>query len=79
MLRTLVGRKSLRTEGRDVDVRLFEVRTLRGLRRYSAEILLAPGDQVILDADSLADLEAQVACLVPATLQSRTLAGTPTA
>jgi hypothetical protein len=55
-------------------VRYFELRTLRGLRRYSAEILLGPGDRIILDDDSVTNLEARVARLVPATLYSRMLA-----
>jgi len=49
------------------------LRTLRGARRYSAEILLAPGDRIILDDDSVQNLEARTACLVPATLDSRML------
>jgi hypothetical protein len=79
MLRTLIERKSLKIEGREFEVQFFEVRTLRGQRRYSAEILLAPGDQIILDGDSASDLEAQAARLVPATLHSRTLPRTPAA
>ncbi len=79
MFRTLIDRKSLKVEGREFQVRLFEGRTLRGQRRYSAEILLAPGDSIILDGDSASDLEAQAARLVPATLHSRTLAKTPAA
>ena len=43
------------------------------LRRYSAEILLAPGDRIILDDDSVTNLEARAARLVPATLYSRML------
>jgi hypothetical protein len=57
-------------------VRYFELRTVRGLRRYSAEILLAPGDRIILDDDSVISLEARAARLVPATLYSRMLART---
>jgi hypothetical protein len=57
-------------------VRYFEVRTVRGLRRYSAEILLAPGDCIILDDDSVINLEARATRLVPATLYSRMLART---
>ena len=47
---------------------------MRGARRYSAEILLAPGDRIILDDDSVSNLEARANCLVPATLYSRLLA-----
>ena len=42
-----------------VAVRYFELRTLRGARRYSAEILLGPGDRIILDDDSVTNLEAR--------------------
>jgi hypothetical protein len=57
-------------------VRYFELRTVRGLRRYSAEILLGPGDRIILDDDSVISLEARAARVVPATLYSRMLSRT---
>jgi hypothetical protein len=44
--------------------------------RYSAEILLAPGDWIILDDDSVPTLEARAMQLMPATLYSRMLART---
>ena len=75
MFRTLArrrrrgGRRSARPP-----VRYFELRTAAGLRRYSAEILLGPGDRIILDDDSVTNLEARAARLVPATLYSRMLA-----
>ena len=53
--------------------------TLRGARRYSAEIVLGPGDRIILDDDSVTNLEARATCLVPATLYSRMLARTTAA
>jgi hypothetical protein len=74
MFRTLVKTEALAVENKMVAVRYFEVRTLRGARRYSAEILLGPGDRIILDDDSVTTLEARTACLVPATLYSRMLA-----
>lgn len=79
MLRTFVKRDTLTIEDQAFDVRYFEVRTLRGLRRYSAEILLAPDDRIILDDDSVSNLEARAARLVPATLASRRLAKTTAA
>jgi hypothetical protein len=79
MFRTLVKTDTLIVQGQSFDVRYFEVRTLRGLRRYSAEILLSPGDRVILDDDSVSNLEARAARLVPATLYSRHLAKTTAA
>ena len=76
MFRTLVKTDALAVEDKMVAVRYFELRTLRGARRYSAEILLGPGDRIILDDDSVTNLEARTACLVPATLYSRMLART---
>ena len=75
MFRTLVKTEALAFEAQTVSVRYFELRTMRGTRRYSAEICLAPGDRVILDDDSVIKLEAKAARLVPATVYSRMLAG----
>jgi hypothetical protein len=75
MFRTLLKTDALAIEDRTFPVRYFELRTLRGTRRYSAEILLGPGDRIILDDDSMLNLEARTTCLVPATLYSRMLAG----
>ena len=74
MFRTLVKTEMLNVEDQEFAVRYFEVRTLRGLRRFSAEILLAPGDRIILDDDSVTNLEARATRLVPATLLSRLIA-----
>ena len=41
--------------------------------------MLAPDDRIILDDDSMTNLEARTRCLVPATLYSRMLAGRATA
>jgi hypothetical protein len=74
MFRTLVKSEAVVVENQTFQVRYFEQRTERGLRRFSAEILLAPGDRIILDDDSLPTLEARAARLAPATLYSRMLA-----
>lgn len=79
MFRTLVKTDALAIADQTYAVRYFEQRTLRGARRYSAEILLAPGDRIILDDDSVLNLEARTTRLVPATLYSRMLAGRATA
>jgi hypothetical protein len=79
MFRTLVKTEALAVANQTVAVRYFELRTMRGTRRYSAEILLAPGDRIILDDDSMTNLEARANVLVPATLYSRALAIKPTA
>ena len=74
MLRTLVKTDAIDIETQRVAVRYFELRTMRGARRYSAEIVLGPGDHFILDDDSVTTLEARTARLVPATVYSRLLA-----
>jgi hypothetical protein len=79
MFRTLVRADALAIDDQTYPVRYFEVRTLRGSRRYSAEILLGKDDRIILDDDSLSNLEAKTARLVPATVYSRVLAGGATA
>jgi hypothetical protein len=71
-----VKTESLAVEDQTYSVRYFELRTPRGQRRYSAEILLGPGDRVILDDDSVTTLEARANRLVPATLYSRMLTRT---
>ena len=76
MFRTLVKTEAVAVDDQSIPVRYFEVRTVRGLRRYSAEILLGPSDRIILDDDSVINLEARAARLVPATLYSRILART---
>ena len=75
MFRTLLKTATVAVEGQTYPVRYFEVRMLTGGRRYSAEILLAPGDRIILDDDSVTNLETRTTRLVPATLYSRMLAG----
>jgi hypothetical protein len=79
MFRTLVKTEAIDIESHRVAVRYFELRTRRGARRYSAEIVLGPGDRIILDDDSVTTLEARTARLVPATLYSRLLGRAPAA
>jgi hypothetical protein len=74
MFRTLVKTENVAVENRIYPVRYFELRTLRGLRRFSAEIMLGPDDRIILDDDSVTNLEARAMRLVPATVYSRMLA-----
>jgi len=74
MFRTLVKSEAMAVDDQEVSVRYFELRTLRGARRYSAELLIGPGDRIILDDDSVTNLEARTQRLVPATLYSRRLA-----
>jgi hypothetical protein len=79
MFRTLMKTEAVEVDEQTVAVRYFEQRTGRGARRYSAEIVLGPGDRVILDDDSVMNLETRAARLVPATVYSRALAGRATA
>jgi len=79
MFRTLVKTSAIAVDDQTVDVRYFELRTLRGARRYSAEIRLGATDRIILDDDSVTNLEARATRLVPATLLSRVLAARATA
>lgn len=74
MFRTLVKTEGFAVEDQTISIRYFELRTLRGARRYSAEILLGPSDRIIVDDDTMANLEAKTACLVPASVYSRMLA-----
>ena len=74
MFRTLVKTTSIAVDEHIVDVRFFELRTLRGARRYRAEIVLGENDRIILDDDSVTNLEARATRLVPATLLSRLIA-----
>jgi hypothetical protein len=75
MIRILVKTAAMAVEDHTYSIRYFESRTLRGARRYSAEIVLGPGDRIILDDDSVMNLEARTTRLVPATLYSRLLVG----
>lgn len=74
MFQTLLKTDALAVGDHTYSVRYFELRTLGGLRRYSAEILLGPEDRIILDDDSVTNLQARTTRLVPATLYSRMLA-----
>jgi hypothetical protein len=79
MLKTLVKTDAIAGfDDQRFAVRYFELRTMRGARRYSAEIVTARGDRIgdriILDDDSMLSLEARANCLVPATIYSRVLA-----
>ncbi len=75
MVRTLVKTDALVIDDQTFGVRYFELRTVRGGRRYSAEVALGRGDRIILDDDTMTMLEARMRRLVPATLYSRMLAG----
>ena len=67
MFRKLVNTEEIEIDDRTYVVRYFELRTARGGRRYSCEVLLEAADRIIVDDDSLTSLESRVARLVPAT------------
>ncbi len=73
MFRTLVKTENVAIDNRTYPVHYYELRTARGVRRYSAEVLIGPDDRIILDDDSMTMLEARTTRLVPATLYSRRL------
>jgi hypothetical protein len=74
LTRKLVKTDEIDFEGQAYTIRYYEATTLRGGLRYSSELTLGPGDLIIVDGSSLADLEWRVAHLMPATLYSRVLA-----
>ena len=76
MTQTLMKTDAMAVDDHCYPVRYFASRNLRGLRRYSAEILLGPDDLVILDDDSVTNLEVRAARVIGITLYSRTLART---
>lgn len=78
-MRKLVNTDRLIVDGDVCIVKYFAVETIRGERRFSAEIVLPSADVVILDEDSLARLESRVRRVIPATLYSRVLAARATA
>jgi len=79
MFRKLLETSELDVDGRMFVVHYFELRTARGARRFSCEVLLEAGDRIILDDDSLTSLQAKIARLAPATIYSRALASRPSA
>jgi hypothetical protein len=77
MFRKLVESGWIEVDGRSYVAHYFELRTARGARRFSCEVMLDAGDCVILDGDSMTSLQARVARLAPATVYSRLLASRP--
>jgi hypothetical protein len=72
--RKLVKSDSIEIDGRAYLVDYFEGTTERGTPRFTSEMVLGPGDRIIVDGSSLSALEWRVARLMPATVYSRTLA-----
>ena len=72
--RKLVKSDWIEIDGRAYLVDYFEGTTERGTQRYTSEMVLGPGDRIIVDGSSLSALEWRVARLMPATVYSRALA-----
>ena len=78
MFRKLLQTGQVDVDGRIYAVHYFESKTARGARRFSGEVVLAAGDRIIIDDDSLPSLQTKVARLAPATIYSRALASRQT-
>ena len=74
LFQKLIKTDELEVQGRAYTINYFEATTDRGTQRFSSELVLGPGDRIIVDGSSLGDLEWRVARLMPATLDSRALA-----
>ena len=72
--RKLVKSDWIEIDGQAYLVDYFEGTTERGTQRYSSEMVIGPGDRIIVDGSSLSALEWRVARLMPATVYSRALA-----
>ncbi|MEO8075701.1 MAG: hypothetical protein ABI818_05180 [Acidobacteriota bacterium] len=77
MFRKLVKATEIDIDGTLYAVRFYEVRTARGARRFSCEVLLGAADLIIVDDDSMTSLESKMDMLAPATVYSRLLAARP--
>ena len=74
MHNTLIKTEKIELDGQAYTVRYFRATTPHGTQRYSSELVLGPGDRIIVDGSSLGDLEWRVPHLMPVTLSSRALA-----
>jgi hypothetical protein len=77
MLRKLLQSASIDVDGQSYVAHYFELKTARGTRRFSCEVVLDAADRIILDDDSVTSLQAKIARLAPATIYSRALAAGP--
>ena len=74
MFRKLVESGRIDVEGQSYVAHFFELKTARGVKRYSCEVVLGAEDRVIVDDDSMSGLQMRVARVVPAIVYSRALA-----
>jgi hypothetical protein len=75
MSRTFVKSGAVAVNNRVYPVEYFEVHTPGGASRYSAEVAISEHDRIILDDDSVAQVEDRARQVVPAMIYSRELAG----
>jgi hypothetical protein len=73
VIRQLIKIEALTIGADEFSVQYFELRTSRGVRRYSAEILLGPDDRIIFDGETIFDVQVKAARLGPATRDSHKL------
>jgi hypothetical protein len=74
MFRNLVETSQIEVDGHVYVARYFELKTARGVQRFSCEVELNADDCIIVDDDSLLGLQLRVAIVVPATIYCRVLA-----
>jgi hypothetical protein len=74
MFRKQITTSEIEIYGRHYALRYFVQENMRGICRYSCEVVLGASDWIILDDDSLSGLEMKVARLAPAMVYSRLLA-----
>ena len=59
MFRKLVKAGEIEVDGRGYTLRFYELKTMRGGRRFSCEVQLTAADRIILDDDSMSSLESK--------------------
>ena len=74
MFRKLLHTGQIDVDGRAYVAHYFELKTARGARRFSCEVVLDAGDRIILDDDSLTGVQAKIARIATVTIYSRALA-----
>ncbi len=77
MFRTLVTTTDIEIDGNRYVLRYYQQKTVRGMQRYSCELMLTSGDHIIIDDDSMTSLASRVARVAPAMVYSRVLAAKP--
>ena len=74
MQNTFIKTAEIELNGQAYTISYFRAMTPHGTQRYSSELVLGPGDRIIVDGNSLGDLEWRVPHFMQATISSRALA-----